>query len=87
MILIIFKVKISILIFGIIKDIVGKNKLVIEIANDSTVSTLKNRLLDEYPELIKYKNYSVAVNEEYVEDDYHLDNNDVIALIPPVSGG
>ncbi len=65
--------KISILIFGIIKDIVGKNKLAIEIENDSTVSTLKNRLLDEYPELSKYKNYSVAVNEEYVEDDYHLE--------------
>ena len=87
MILIILKVKISILIFGIIKDIVGKNKLVIEIAKDSTISTLKNRLLNEYPELNKYKNYSVAVNEEYVEDNYRLNNNDVIALIPPVSGG
>ncbi|MGB5462684.1 MAG: MoaD/ThiS family protein [Aureibaculum sp.] len=78
---------VSILIFGIIKDIVGKNRLAIEIENDSTVSTLKNRLLDEYPELSKYKNYSVAVNEQYVEDNYHLSNNDVIALIPPVSGG
>lgn len=79
--------KVHILIFGIIKDIVGNNKLVVEIEKDSTISILKNRLLNEYPELIKYKNYAVAVNEEYVEDDYPLNNNDIIALIPPVSGG
>jgi len=80
-------VKVSILIFGIIKDIVGNNKLVVEIEKDSTISTLKNRLLIEYPGLVKYKNYAVAVNEEYVEDHYRLNINDVIALIPPVSGG
>lgn len=79
--------KVSILIFGIIKDIVGNNQLVKEIENDSTILTLKTRLLDEYPGLIKYNNYAVAVNEEYVEDNYRLNNNDVIALIPPVSGG
>ena len=79
--------KVSILIFGIIKDIVGNNKLVVEIEKDSTISTLKNRLLNEYPGLVKYKNYAVVVNEEYVEDHYRLNNNDVIALIPPVSGG
>jgi molybdopterin converting factor small subunit len=80
-------VKVSILIFGIIKDIVGSNHLVKEIEKDSTILTLKNRLLNEYPGLIKYKNYAVAVNEEYVEDNYRLNNNDIIALIPPVSGG
>lgn len=79
--------KVRILIFGIIKDIVGNNQLIVEIEKDSTISILKNRLLKEYPGLVKYKNYAVAVNEEYVEDHYRLNNNDVIALIPPVSGG
>jgi molybdopterin converting factor small subunit len=29
----------------------------------------------------------VAVNEEYVDTNYILKDGDVVALIPPVSGG
>ena len=39
------------------------------------------------PALKKLKSYAVAVNEEYATDDVILKPNDVVAIIPPVSGG
>lgn len=31
--------------------------------------------------------FTVAVNEEYVEKEFVLKDNDIVAIIPPVSGG
>ena len=31
--------------------------------------------------------YAVAINESYVTDETIIQENDVIAIIPPVSGG
>jgi len=79
--------KITILLFGIIRDIIDQNKLIVELKNGSSVEQLKQYLIKEHPDLNKYNNFSIAVNEEYVETDYILKSNDVVALIPPVSGG
>ena len=59
-----------------------------EIALDSTltVEQLKINLLEQYP-VLKNKTYQVAVNEEFVKDDAIVEQNDTVALIPPVSGG
>ncbi len=79
--------KITILLFGILKDIVGENSLELYLENDATIKYLKAHLLKEYDNLNKFSNFSIAVNEAYVELDYILKSNDVVALIPPVSGG
>jgi len=79
--------QIKILLFGILRDVIGENKLVIEIDLGSSLEKLKQELTDTYPKLHQYKNYSIAVNEAYAESDYVIKENDVVALIPPVSGG
>jgi molybdopterin converting factor subunit 1 len=79
--------EIEILLFGILRDVIGKNNLNKELVFDSTLENLKKELADAYPNLNQYNNYSIAVNEMYVEGDYILKDNDVVALIPPVSGG
>lgn len=79
--------KITIILFGIIRDIIGESKLTLELKKESSIEQLKQYLIKEYNELSKYHNFSIAVNEEYVEAGYILKSNDIVALIPPVSGG
>jgi len=78
---------IKILFFGIIRDLIGKNSLEFKMDDNTTILNLKESLLKEYDKLNDFSNFSIAVNEEYVETNYILKNNDVVALIPPVSGG
>ena len=79
--------KITILLFGILKDIVGENSLKFQIENDSNVGNLKAIFLEKYDNLNSFSNFSIAVNEEYVGLESILKSGDIVALIPPVSGG
>ena len=80
--------KIKILAFGIAKDILQTQSL--DLVLDSgvtTVNALKEMLKQQYPEFQKLRSLSIAVNEEYQSDDFELNENDEIVIIPPVSGG
>lgn len=79
--------KISILTFGATRDIIGENNLSLDLENGLQVGKLKQNLESEYPELIKLNSLFIAVNEEYAESDQVLNDGDIVALIPPVSGG
>lgn len=79
--------KIELLFFGIVKDIVGKSTSEFRLPNNCSIKQFKALLLEKYSKLANYNNFSVAVNENYVEDNYRLKENDIVALIPPVSGG
>ncbi len=78
--------QIEVLLFGITRDVVGQNDLALTVADAITVAQLRKQLADEYAALKNY-NYAIAVNEAYAEDDTPLKDADVVALIPPVSGG
>ena len=78
---------VNILLFGITKDMVGKQKLQMELQNAVTVADFKKLLQEKYPELIELNSIAIAVNSEYASDEVVLQSNDEIALIPPVSGG
>ena len=78
---------ITILLFGILRDVVGESKLDRAVNSNATLGILRKDLAKEFPELNNYKNYSIAVNEVYAESDCIIKENDVVALIPPVSGG
>lgn len=80
----------TILLFGITKDIVGSSSLsmpVSETAQLQTVGELKMHLCSAYPALKKLSSLAIAVNNEYADENEPIDNFDEIALIPPVSGG
>ncbi|MCF6349996.1 MAG: MoaD/ThiS family protein [Flavobacteriaceae bacterium] len=78
--------EIKILFFGIIKDIINKSSLEMKINNTISISELKIIFFENFPKLKDY-NFTVAVNEVYQEDTFMIKNKDIIALIPPVSGG
>lgn len=79
--------KITVLLFGIIRDVLGENTLQLDLEKATTIEQLKKDLLKKYNNLNRYQNFSIAVNEEYADADYVLQTNDIVALIPPVSGG
>jgi len=79
--------KITVLLFGIIRDVIGENTLKLDLEKAILIGQLKQDLLKKYTNLQQYSNFSIAVNEEYVDLNYVLQPNDVVALIPPVSGG
>jgi len=79
--------KINILLFGIIRDLLETSKLEIQVSENSTVADLKDKLLSKYSQLENIDSYSIAVNENYADDKLNLQENDIVAIIPPVSGG
>ncbi len=79
--------KINILAFGIAKDIINSSTLGLEISDGTTVGQLKAQLTSQFPDFEKLRSLSIAVNQEYQEDDFLLSEKDEIVIIPPVSGG
>ncbi|MEM9648489.1 MAG: MoaD/ThiS family protein [Bacteroidota bacterium] len=83
----------TILLFGITKDIVGSPTLSVPTSSATgrkipkTVRELKEFLGETYPELNKLSSLAVAVNNSYADDSETINAYDEIALIPPVSGG
>jgi molybdopterin converting factor subunit 1 len=73
--------------FGISREIIGDRFLEIELPGGYPVVNLKKELFSRYPKLTELRSLYVAVNNEYAADDLVLQEDDEIALIPPVSGG
>ena len=77
--------KVQITAYGIARDIAGRSfELEVE---GATVRDLRTALLLAYPPLASLKSLMVAVNENYAGDDALINPEDVVVLIPPVSGG
>lgn len=79
--------KIKTLFFGITSDLVNASELQIEVDENSSVEKFTTVLKDEFPALKNISSYAIAVNEEYAENETVLKLGDVVAVIPPVSGG
>ena len=79
--------KLKLITFGIAKDILGAKELELSTENVSSTGDLKNELSQRYPDFRKLVQFSLAVNEEYQDDNFQLSDGDEVVIIPPVSGG
>ncbi len=79
--------KLTILAFGITKDIVGSRTIDLELPENATVNELKQTLTNQFPKFGDLSSLRIAVNNEYGNTNVVLKENDEVALIPPVSGG
>jgi len=77
----------KVLAFGIVKDIFSNSALNVDNKNASSVDELKLFLEDKFPLLKELASYMVAVNNEYASTNIAINEEDEIAIIPPVSGG
>lgn len=78
---------ITILGFGIARDILGAPQVSLQLADGATVGDMQALLEGHYPRLARLASYMVAVNNEYARREQPLSPTDEIAIIPPVSGG
>lgn len=79
---------ISVQLFAVARDRVGRGSIQVELADAATVGELRGRLMADYPQLAEIvPRAMLAVDTEYARDDVCLRPASEIALIPPVSGG
>jgi molybdopterin converting factor subunit 1 len=79
--------KIKTLFFGITADFMGESERDVAVPSSISIVAFKAVLKEKYPELKNIESYAIAVNEVYAEDTLLLKEGDVVAVIPPVSGG
>jgi molybdopterin converting factor subunit 1 len=79
--------QIQVLLFGIVADLVGESTIEMELSENTSIKNFKEELIIRFPQLKNYSTYAVAVNENYAQNDVILKEQDVLAIIPPVSGG
>jgi molybdopterin converting factor small subunit len=82
-------VQIHLLYFGILKDLFGGERDTLELADGSRVEDairlLRGRASNRQDHI--WASVAVAVNREYAATSTILHDSDVVALLPPVSGG
>ena len=80
--------RVRVLFFGRLKEIVGKSEELIEIPQGARVEDVFARFGREHPGLLQFRSSVVAsVNEEFANWSVALNPDDEVAFLPPVSGG
>ena len=80
--------KIRVLFFGAARDAVDANELELSVEAPATVASAFRKLVESFPALERFgRSLLFAVNQEYATRDTLLNENDELAVFPPVSGG
>jgi molybdopterin converting factor subunit 1 len=81
-------VRVKVLFFGMLKDIVGVAEDQIEVADGARVDSVFTRYARAYPRLTDLESSIVlACNQEFCDRSAAVREGDEIAFLPPVSGG
>jgi molybdopterin converting factor subunit 1 len=81
-------VRVKVLFFGRLKDVVGQSEESLNLNDASTIEHLFALYSQRIPDLAKYRSSVVASrNQEFAAWDTPLHTGDEVAFLPPVSGG
>lgn len=78
--------KVEVRFFARCREIVGEKQRAVELEDGMTLKDLKDLLMHEYPDLKKLT-LLISLNHAYADPEATLNDNDEIAMFPPVSGG
>ncbi len=76
--------------FAVLKKIVGKEEVVLDVEKGTTLEQLINRLERDLPPLqqvMKEGKVLISVNQEVVPKECLIQNGDEVAFLPPFAGG
>ena len=80
--------RVRILFFGILREMVGKSVDLIDLPEGASVRDALARYESQVPKLKELlSSLALAVNQQYAGPDKKLSADDEVALLPPVSGG
>jgi molybdopterin synthase catalytic subunit len=80
--------RVRILFFGLLKDLVGKSSDSLELPEGTSVRDVLEHYVAQAPKLkTSLTSIAVAVNQQYASAETKLKSDDEVALLPPVSGG
>ncbi|MCU1304022.1 MAG: molybdopterin synthase [Candidatus Sulfotelmatobacter sp.] len=80
--------RVRILFFGMLKDLVGKSSDSLDLPDGASVHDVLQQYAADVPKLREsLASLAVAVNQQYAAPDTKLNSDDEVALLPPVSGG
>lgn len=81
-------VRVQVLFFGLLQDIIGKSEEEIDLPDGSRLSDAFAHYAARFPRLAdQAKSIVLARNQDFAAPETPLDNGDEIAFLPPVSGG
>jgi molybdopterin converting factor subunit 1 len=81
-------VRVRVLFFGQLKEIVGSAQDDADLADGARVEDLFNRYGQRFPKLAAFRpSIAASVNQEYANWQSPLSSGDEVAFLPPVSGG
>ena len=79
---------VNVRLFASLKDAIGEREITLALPEGATIDALRACVGERYPAVKPLlPNVVCAVGEEYVPDTHALREGDLVALIPPVSGG
>jgi molybdopterin converting factor subunit 1 len=76
--------------FAVLKKIVGKEEVVLDVEKGTTLEQLLSRLERDLPPLqqvMKEGKVLISVNQEVVPKECLIQNGDEVAFLPPFAGG
>src|SRR5579864_401515 len=80
--------RVRVLFFGMLKDIVGKSTELVDLQDGASVRDLLSAYETRIPALKPaLASIALAVNQQYANPNMQLKPDDEVALLPPVSGG
>lgn len=81
-------ITVTVKLFAAYQEVYQEDEIVLAFPYETRVIEVLNKIIEDKSELEKWRNLTrLAVNLDFVGEDFILSNGDEIALIPPVSGG
>jgi len=83
-----FDMQIRVLLFGVLKELVGRSTDILELPEGARVSDVFSHYVHRAPPIAALSSsLAFSVNQEYAGADQKLTSGDEVGLLPPVSGG
>jgi molybdopterin synthase sulfur carrier subunit len=78
--------KVTIKYFGLLTDITQKSEEILFLEDTISLKDCLDILYSNYTNLSEFT-FKIAVNQQIIDSDVSINENDIVALMPPFAGG